>query len=209
VARVALRFRVQGTFRADDYFAILAFVFLTALAAVVTRESPIFEMTQTYELPAAVDPSTPLPLPADEYISRTTTALKLMFAYGTRRPRILRFSDSSQSNALILVHPLGRLVILEPLQRNYYNPQVSNNLIIGKFSLLVFFRQMVVGIPKYMYIWWAVFTLVLLTYLASMLSNFLTCVPLQKYWSASKLLQSSNLHLNRPLLQLAVRIRVI
>lgn len=130
VARVALRFRVQGTFRAEDYFAILAFVFLTALAAVVTRESPIFEMTQTYELAAAVDPSTPLPLPADEYISRTTTALKLMFAYGTRRPRILPFSDSSQANALILVHPLGRLVILEPLQRNYYHRRVFNNLMI-------------------------------------------------------------------------------
>ena len=56
----------------------------------------------------------------------------------------------------------------------------------GKFSLLVFFRQIVIGIPKYLRIWWLVFTIVLLTYLACMLSNLLTCHPLKTYWSASE-----------------------
>lgn len=87
-ARVALRFKVQGEFRAEDYFAILAFVFLTGLAAVVTSEAPIFEMTRIYMLAAATDPLTPLPLPADEYVARTTTALKLMFAYSIGVPEI-------------------------------------------------------------------------------------------------------------------------
>ena len=34
--------------------------------------------------------------------------------------------------------------------------------------------------------WWCCFAVVLLLYLACMASNFLTCRPLSKYWSASK-----------------------
>lgn len=55
----------------------------------------------------------------------------------------------------------------------------------GKFSLLVFFRRMVLGLPKYLNIFWVVFGLVLITYLGCMASNFLTCKPLHKYWSSS------------------------
>ncbi|RFU35034.1 hypothetical protein B7463_g1268, partial [Scytalidium lignicola] len=147
IARIVLRFKLQGfRFRTEDYCAILAQLFLTGLAAVITASAPIFMITRTYELAAVVDPSTPLPFPADVYTARTITALKLMFA------QMLLFWST---------------------------------LWAGKFSLLIFFRRMVIGIPKYLYIWWAVFTLVLLAYLASMLSNFLTCVPLQKYWSAT------------------------
>ena len=57
--------------------------------------------------------------------------------------------------------------------------------LLGKFSLLVFFRQLVVGLPKYMMVWWAVVVLVLLSYLGCMTSNFVTCVPFTNYWSAS------------------------
>lgn len=84
IARIVLRLRAQGSLRAEDYLAILAFLFLTGLSAVVTREAPGFEMTQTYLLAAAEDPTTPLPLPLDEYIASTVTMLKLMFAYGIR-----------------------------------------------------------------------------------------------------------------------------
>ncbi|KAG0648038.1 hypothetical protein D0Z07_5941 [Hyphodiscus hymeniophilus] len=146
IARVVIRLRIQRKFYAEDYFAVLAMVFLTTLSAVVTAAAPIFEMTQAYLIAAAVDPETPLPLPAAEFTAHTIRALKLMFA------QMLLFWST---------------------------------LWAGKFSLLVFFRHMVVGIPRYMHIWWGVFTLVLLTYLACMLSNFLTCVPLDKYWSAT------------------------
>jgi hypothetical protein len=95
VARIAIRFKLQGAFRAEDYFAILAFVFLTALAAVVTCEAPIFEMTQTYLLAAVKDPLTPLPLPEDEYIARTRAALKMMFAYSITFAGIFQISDIS------------------------------------------------------------------------------------------------------------------
>jgi hypothetical protein len=76
-----------------------------------------------------------------------------------------------------------------PAPRRMFGPTNTNGG-KGKFSLLVFFRQMVKGLPTYMYIWWAVFTLVLMTYLGCILSNFLTCVPLQKYWSAGELFQA-------------------
>ncbi|KAK2741878.1 hypothetical protein FQN55_008166 [Onygenales sp. PD_40] len=54
----------------------------------------------------------------------------------------------------------------------------------GKFSLMAFFRRVVIGLPRYMMIYWVVFVIVMATYLACMLSNFLTCTPLTKYWSA-------------------------
>ncbi|CAG5156673.1 uncharacterized protein ALTATR162_LOCUS4470 [Alternaria atra] len=55
----------------------------------------------------------------------------------------------------------------------------------AKFSILFFFRRLVIGLPAYMRAWWACFVLVLLLYLASVASNFLTCRPLSKYWSAT------------------------
>jgi hypothetical protein len=56
---------------------------------------------------------------------------------------------------------------------------------LAKFSILFFFRRMVIGLPTYMRAWWACFVMVLLLYLASIASNFLTCRPLAKYWSVS------------------------
>ncbi|KAL0944551.1 uncharacterized protein CTRU02_202438 [Colletotrichum truncatum] len=53
----------------------------------------------------------------------------------------------------------------------------------AKFSILFFVRRLVIGLPNYIRAWWACFTVVLLLYLACMLSNFLTCTPLTKYWS--------------------------
>ncbi|KAI4912435.1 hypothetical protein J4E90_005839 [Alternaria incomplexa] len=55
----------------------------------------------------------------------------------------------------------------------------------AKFSILFFFRRLVIGLPVYMRAWWASFVLVLLLYLACIASNFLTCRPLSKYWSAT------------------------
>ncbi|KAF1840641.1 uncharacterized protein K460DRAFT_320915, partial [Cucurbitaria berberidis CBS 394.84] len=55
----------------------------------------------------------------------------------------------------------------------------------AKFSILFFFRRLVKGLPAYIKAWWACFVLVLLLYLASMASNFLTCYPLTRYWSAT------------------------
>ena len=79
-ARIILRLKVQGKFFAEDYFAIAAFVFVTALVAVVTYITPIWEMISTYLLAASVNPSTPLPLPAAEFTARSITGLKMMFA---------------------------------------------------------------------------------------------------------------------------------
>ncbi|KAF2023709.1 hypothetical protein EK21DRAFT_105130 [Setomelanomma holmii] len=55
----------------------------------------------------------------------------------------------------------------------------------AKFSILFFFRHLIHGLPAYLMAWWACFVLVLLLYLASMASNFLTCRPLDKYCSAT------------------------
>ncbi|UPX10669.1 uncharacterized protein EKO05_0001312 [Ascochyta rabiei] len=92
------------------------------------------------------DPTTPMPLPADEFIGRTQTSLKLMFS------QMLLFWTT---------------------------------LWAAKFSILFFFRRLLNGLPRYIKAWWACFTMVLLLYLACMLSNFLTCRPLPKYWSAT------------------------
>ncbi|KAK7447807.1 hypothetical protein Landi51_06611 [Colletotrichum acutatum] len=54
----------------------------------------------------------------------------------------------------------------------------------AKFSILFFLRRLVTGLPKYIRAWWMCFGAVLVLYLACMLSNFLTCTPLTKYWSA-------------------------
>ncbi|OLN81262.1 hypothetical protein CCHL11_07352 [Colletotrichum chlorophyti] len=55
----------------------------------------------------------------------------------------------------------------------------------AKFSILFFVRRLVAGLPSYIRAWWLSFGAVLLLYLACMLSNFLTCTPLTKYWSAT------------------------
>ncbi|EFQ30669.1 uncharacterized protein GLRG_05813 [Colletotrichum graminicola M1.001] len=55
----------------------------------------------------------------------------------------------------------------------------------AKFSILFFVRRLITGLPRYIRAWWACFVAVLLLYLACILSNFLTCAPLTKYWSAT------------------------
>ncbi|KAF5524635.1 hypothetical protein CGCA056_v005320 [Colletotrichum aenigma] len=55
----------------------------------------------------------------------------------------------------------------------------------AKFSILFFVRRLIIGLPNYIRAWWVCFTVVLLLYLACMLSNFLTCTPLEKYWSTT------------------------
>ncbi|WYZ45127.1 hypothetical protein EsH8_VIII_000443 [Colletotrichum jinshuiense] len=55
----------------------------------------------------------------------------------------------------------------------------------AKFSILFFVRRLVSGLPNYIRAWWVCFGAVLLLYLACMLSNFLTCTPLTRYWSAT------------------------
>ncbi|GFP60640.1 hypothetical protein TASIC1_0030000100 [Trichoderma asperellum] len=53
----------------------------------------------------------------------------------------------------------------------------------AKFSILWFIRRLLYGLPNYMRWWWRCFAAVLTLYLACMLSNFLTCSPLYRYWS--------------------------
>ncbi|KAL6884452.1 hypothetical protein GGI43DRAFT_322820 [Trichoderma evansii] len=53
----------------------------------------------------------------------------------------------------------------------------------AKFSILWFIRRLLYGLPNYMRWWWRCFAAVLALYLACMLSNFLTCSPLYRYWS--------------------------
>ncbi|KAK1989230.1 hypothetical protein LZ30DRAFT_576477 [Colletotrichum cereale] len=55
----------------------------------------------------------------------------------------------------------------------------------AKFSILLFVRRLVTGLPRYVRAWRACFVAVLLLYLACMLSNFLTCTPLTRYWSTT------------------------
>lgn len=59
---------------------MLAFLFLTALTAVITVLAPIFYMARAYMIAAARDPLTPLPMPLDEMLGRQIMGLKLMFA---------------------------------------------------------------------------------------------------------------------------------
>jgi hypothetical protein len=55
-------------------------VTLTALSAVITRLLPQFYLAGEYTKAAMLDPLTPLPLPQDEFMARTSTSLKLMFS---------------------------------------------------------------------------------------------------------------------------------
>ncbi|TLD26401.1 hypothetical protein PspLS_05141 [Pyricularia sp. CBS 133598] len=53
----------------------------------------------------------------------------------------------------------------------------------AKYSILFFVKRVVNGLPGYMQAWWACFALVTLLYLACIVSLFMTCMPLQKYWT--------------------------
>ncbi|KAF8460078.1 hypothetical protein BDZ91DRAFT_851779 [Kalaharituber pfeilii] len=53
----------------------------------------------------------------------------------------------------------------------------------GKLSLLSFYRRLMEGVQGYMPWWWGVLIINVLTYWACFLSNFLTCLPLERRWS--------------------------
>ncbi|KAI6266385.1 hypothetical protein MCOR27_006292 [Pyricularia oryzae] len=53
----------------------------------------------------------------------------------------------------------------------------------AKYSILFFVKRIVNGLPGYMQAWWACFTLVTMLYVACIVSLFMTCMPLQKYWT--------------------------
>ena len=77
--RATLQWSRRGCLHDDDYFVFAGLLFLTALAAVITRLLPQFYLAANYVVAAAKDPTTPLPLPPDEFSGRTITSLKLMF----------------------------------------------------------------------------------------------------------------------------------
>ncbi|RFU31558.1 hypothetical protein B7463_g4771, partial [Scytalidium lignicola] len=52
-----------------------------------------------------------------------------------------------------------------------------------KFSFLMFYRKLFVGIQGYMKWWWGVVVFCILTYLASVLTLFLSCVPVSRRFS--------------------------
>ena len=161
-----LRWKSQRRLFADDYFVFFGLLSLTALSAVITCLLPQFFLAQTYMTAAIADPLTPMPLPADEFVERTRTSLKFMFSQMLLFWTTLWAGESGWS--------------IHRWWNSYLHPQLA------KFSILFFFRRLVIGLPAYMRAWWVCFVLVLLLYLASIASNFLTCRPLSKYWSASE-----------------------
>lgn len=80
VFRGSCQWIMQRRLFADDYFVFAGLVSLTALSAVITRLLPQFYLVGEYSKAAAVDPSTPLPLPLEEFTARTVHSLKLMFS---------------------------------------------------------------------------------------------------------------------------------
>jgi hypothetical protein len=75
-----LRWQSQRKLFADDYFVFFGLLSLTALSAVITCVLPQFFLAAEYSKAATMNPLTPLPLPADEFMERTRTSLKLMFS---------------------------------------------------------------------------------------------------------------------------------
>lgn len=58
-----------------------------------------------------------------------------------------------------------------------------------KGSLMMFYRRLLIGLDGHMKWWWTVVIICILTYLVSLLTNFLACLPLSKRFTldASKL----------------------
>jgi hypothetical protein len=52
-----------------------------------------------------------------------------------------------------------------------------------KGSFLAFYRKLLLGVSGYMKWWWAVVVFCILGWLASVLTNFLSCIPLSRRWS--------------------------
>ena len=79
VFRGAFQWRLQGRLHGDDYFVFAGLVSLTVLTAVITRLVPQFFLVGEWSKAMAKDPTTPLPLPMDEFNARNVASLKMMF----------------------------------------------------------------------------------------------------------------------------------
>jgi hypothetical protein len=79
VLRGLLKWHSRHQFFADDHFVFFGLLSLTGLTAVITCLLPQFYLASDYQKAAVDDPRTPLPLPPDEFVERTRTALQLMF----------------------------------------------------------------------------------------------------------------------------------
>ncbi|GKT78221.1 CFEM domain-containing protein [Colletotrichum tofieldiae] len=161
IFRGSFQWILQRRLYADDYFIIAGLATLTALSAVITAMLPQFYLAGEYTKAAAEDPLASLPLSPEEFTARTIASLKLMFS------QMLLFWTTLWAGWLTLSGHLS-----------------------AKFSILFFVRRLVTGLPRYIHAWWACFVAVMLLYLACMFSNFLTCTPLTKYWSAKDLVRA-------------------
>jgi hypothetical protein len=75
-----VRWHSQRQIFADDYFVFFGLLTLTGLTVVITLVLPQFYLAGVYTAAMMRDPTTPMPLPPDEFVQRTQTSLKLMFS---------------------------------------------------------------------------------------------------------------------------------
>lgn len=153
------------------------FLCLTAMAALATTIMQKLFVAIDYFQATENDPFAALPLNLNELIDNMTASLKAMFA------SMIIFWTTIWTGA---DSPLS-------LDRLQYKDKVGCWLTgcfnhAAKYSILFFVKRIVNGLPGYMQAWWACFTLVTMLYVACIVSLFMTCMPLQKYWT-SKLLQ--------------------
>ncbi|KAF3803278.1 hypothetical protein GCG54_00013386 [Colletotrichum gloeosporioides] len=165
IFRGTSQWMLQRRLHVDDYFIFAGLATLTALSAVITSMLPQFYLSGEYTKAAAKDPLTPLPLPVDEFMARTVASLKMMFS------QMLLFWTTLWAGTIFRVLDISG--------------DIKLTIAVAKFSILFFVRRLIIGLPNYIRAWWVCFTVVLLLYLACMLSNFLTCTPLEKYWSTT------------------------
>ncbi|KDN67704.1 hypothetical protein CSUB01_01232 [Colletotrichum sublineola] len=169
IFRCSFQWILQRRLYADDYLIIVGLATLTALSAVITAMLPQFYLAGEYTEAVAEDPLAPLPLPPDEFAARTIAALKLMFS------QMLLFWTTLWAGTSFYSLACNR--------SGAGCADADSGAPVAKFSILFFVRRLIIGLPRYIRAWWACFVAVLLLYLACMLSNFLTCTPLTKYWS--------------------------
>lgn len=170
--RVIFQWRLQRRLHGDDYFILAGLVSLTALTAVITRILPQWFLIAEYSKALVANPKTPSPLPADEMTARNVMSLKLMFS------QMLLFWTTLWAGMVSSLDYRGQLCQTANTE--------TNTSVIAKFSILWFIRRLLYGLPNYMRWWWRCFAAVLTFYLACMLSNFLTCLPLYRYWSPGR-----------------------
>jgi hypothetical protein len=96
--RGGMQWYLQRKFYADDYLVLFGMASLTALSAAISKLLPQFYLSGDYVRAAALNPLTPLPLPQDEFLTRTITSLKFMFRYasldtGTSRTSLMNLDS--------------------------------------------------------------------------------------------------------------------